>query len=73
MMTLHKHGNKAIVEQWAETTKLAYLSSGFEEMSNEITVIGGQFDIDELNHLIGTSGYMEKFLEFHAIELDLRP
>ena len=56
--TLHKHGSREMVERWADNAKSKFRESGFGEMADDIVVITGAFDLNDINRCITTSGYI---------------
>jgi hypothetical protein len=58
--TLHKHGRLEAVEEWAEKfrNKVAPVAP---EIANELVVVSGHIDIEELNKSISINGYVGKW------------
>lgn len=71
-MTVHKHGTPFLVEAEFKNMHKTYgRAKGLEDIADNLRVITGKFDIDELNKVISTAGYIETFstsLETAALE-----
>jgi len=81
--TTHRHGSPETVEEWAEKTRFALHKSRFgraaiAEGENAAailrsmqphTISSDQWDIDDLNAIISTTGYLQVVLEKMGIKL----
>jgi hypothetical protein len=62
--TLLKHGNSEYVLQHARRLQTAYRDAGFPAMASQIVVIISElWDVDRLNKIISTSGYLGRFIQ----------
>jgi hypothetical protein len=61
--TLLKHGNEDDVLDHARKIQTAYRDAGFPLMASEVVVIlSNRWDVETLNKIISTSGYLGRFL-----------
>lgn len=71
-MAVHKHGTPFLVQAEFKNMHKTYgRAKGLEDIADNLRVITGKFDIDELNKAISTADYMETFstsLETAALE-----
>ena len=81
--TTHRHGSPEDVEEWAEKTRFAlqrsrFTSAAITEGENAAallrsmqphTISSDQWDIDDLNAIISTTGYLRVVLEKMGIKL----
>jgi hypothetical protein len=67
--TLHKHGNPELVQKWYNKTHESYIKSGFNDLADSLVFIQGEFDVDQLNRVLDTTGYLPRFLDYHDIEI----
>jgi len=68
LWTMHKHGQKAIVDQWAEVAKKKYIEAGYQNLADEIFVVSGVFPVDDLNRILSTTGFIKTFCERYCID-----
>lgn len=70
MWTLHKHGTPELVSQWLATAKSKFTKIGGlgQEMADELRLLQGRIDVDEVNRAIDSSGYVKKLVERHISE-----
>ena len=61
-LTLLKHGAPDVVEAYFFKMIQTYKDSNQDHMFNDLKVVSGKLDVDELNRAISTSGYRPKFL-----------
>lgn len=59
--TLHKHGACENVSNWYAATRGRLLIAGLTEMANDLVMVSGRFDVEELNRCLSTSGYAGRF------------
>jgi hypothetical protein len=59
--TLHKHGDPEKVMKWAETHRKKLTEAGLPDLANEIIVITGKFQLEEINKMLSISGYVGNF------------
>lgn len=69
MFTLHKHGSPELVEKWYKKAQAKYEAADIQDMFATTIYVQGKFNLEELNKLINNSGYGERFMAFHGIEL----
>ena len=69
MMTLLKHGTKENVSAYLDKVIPRYREAGLPEMADQLKMISGKFDVEELNRVIDTTGYLKRFMQKHGIEL----
>jgi len=62
MSVLHKHGSKKIVEAWFNNKISKLFEAGLNDLANEFRIVFGEFEVDDLNKIINTSGYISEFL-----------
>lgn len=70
MYTMHKHGSVELVEKWLKTAQQRYREAGFSDMSDELMMVVGRFDLEPLNRVLDTTGYLKRFFEYHKIAID---
>lgn len=68
--TLLKHGNVSMVSDYAKVARASFLAMGLSDFSENIEFVSGRFKVEELNNLISTSGYIERFLKAHDIGVE---
>ena len=62
--TLLKHGNSEYVLEHARKLQTAYREAGLQGMASEVIVILSDFwEVETLNKIISTSGYLGRFLQ----------
>lgn len=62
--TLLKHGNSEYVLEHARKLQTAYRDAGLPGMASEVIVILSDFwEVETLNKIISTSGYLGRFLQ----------
>lgn len=61
--TLHKHGSLATVEKWLKNAQAKFRAAGFDDMANELTMVSGRFELDDLNRCLSTTGYIGRLYE----------
>ena len=61
--TLHKHGSPEDVSAWAIKARRALTDAGSPDMAKEIVVVSGRIPLDELNRMISTSSYVDRWYE----------
>lgn len=67
MYTMHKHGSYEIVEKWLKDAQDKFRKAGFNDMADELMMIVGRFDVEHLNRVLDTTGYLGRFFEHHGI------
>jgi len=61
--TLLKHGDSDRVLEHARKIQTAYRDAGFPVMASEVVVIiSNLWDVETLNNIISTSGYLGRFI-----------
>jgi hypothetical protein len=61
--TLLKHGNSDQVLEHAHKIRTAYRQAGFPNMASEVVVVlSDLWDVETLNKIISTSGYLDRFI-----------
>jgi hypothetical protein len=61
--TLLKHGNADQVLEQANKIRTAYRDAGFPNMASEVVVVlSDLWEVETLNKIISTSGYLAKFI-----------
>ena len=70
MDVIHKHGNLDLVKDWVENAMQGYSKAGLEDEAASLRMVVGRFDLDELNHVINTTGYIDTFLKKHGITIE---
>ena len=61
--TLLKHGDSEHVLEHARKIQTAYRDAGFPDMASEVVVIiSDLWDVETLNKIISTSGYLGRFI-----------
>lgn len=60
---LLKHGKPELVQAAYDRMRAAFIEGGFDEVANDLVLIQGRFDVDELNKAVGISGHMEKLYQ----------
>ena len=61
--TLLKHGNSDHVLEHAHKIRTAYREAGFPNMASEVVVVlSDDWDVETLNKIISTSGYLGRFI-----------
>jgi hypothetical protein len=72
--TLHKHGSPEHVNRWANTTssKLRETGDPFSmQMADEIQVVQGKFDVEDLNAVLGNGHALKNLLaKLNPIQVD---
>lgn len=62
--TLLKHGNSEYVLEHARKLQTAYRDAGLPGMASEVIVILSDFwEVETLNKIISTSGYLGRFIQ----------
>jgi hypothetical protein len=62
--TLLKHGNSDQVLEHARKIRTAYREAGFPNMASEVVVVlSDLWDVETLNRIISTSGYLGRFIQ----------
>lgn len=56
---MHKHGSPKPVEAWRKRQNAAYKAAG---LNDELYTIIGELDVDSLNRIIDTTGYLDLYL-----------
>lgn len=59
--TVHKHGDPELVHAWHRTAQRQFRIGGFDALADDLVVISGRFDLEELNRCITVSGYAATF------------
>lgn len=79
--TVHRHGSPEGVQKWVDKTQFGLHRSAFAKQLSFASdkkiirslsprsIVSSQWDVDELNRLINTTGYLGRFLEVHGISL----
>lgn len=63
-----KHGKPEVVSKYLTTARQAFIAAGAPEMANDVVSISSDsFDIKELNKILDTTGYINKFLESNKL------
>lgn len=72
MWTLHKHGPESSVRAWFDHAAQAFGKAGplGQEMRDELYLLTGTIDVDDLNRAIATSGYVKKLVSNHQIRAE---
>lgn len=61
--TMLKHGDADVVTQWSQDYRKKLCASGFEVQAQNLEVVmSKQWDIDDLNMVIHSSGYLRTLL-----------
>lgn len=60
---LHKHGNHEMVSRWFQNSRKKLIEGGAGFMADDLMVICGPIELEELNRMISTSGYCKRYLE----------
>jgi len=61
--TLLKHGNSDQVVEHAHKIRTAYREAGFAHMASQVVVVlSDLWDVETLNKIISTSGYLGRFI-----------
>lgn len=58
---LLKHGNPAIVSDYASNARQRYAAAGFADVAEDLVVITGAFDLEELNKVVSICDYVGRF------------
>jgi hypothetical protein len=66
--TMLKHGDPELVTKWFNAAVEKYKAAGLDDIADQMILVQGQFELEELNKFIGTSGYGKRFLENHGIK-----
>jgi len=61
--TLHKHGDRAWVQQDLMRMQAGFMQAGFPAMAEDLIMIEGPRDLDELNQLLQCTGYVGVYLK----------
>lgn len=61
--TLLKHGNPVLVQRYYDKTCTQYRKHNFQGIIDDLVIITGKFDLEELNKIIGITGYISRFHE----------
>ncbi len=61
--TLHKHGGVTMVENWATEARQKLRSGDLSDWADDLIVLSGPLDIDEINKCISTTGYCKRYYE----------
>jgi len=62
--TVHKHGIREQIERTSQEARRAYTEAGLTEMAASVAVISSdRWDLEPLNAIISTTGYLGLFLE----------
>lgn len=65
---LHKHGRREFVESWLLETKTKYDHTGlFGESAGLCMICPEDWDVEELNKILDTTGYLSVFLRNQGI------
>lgn len=59
--TLHKHGSVEMVRQWLQKSQDTFRQAGFPDMAENLIMIAGRFDLEDLNRCLSTTGYLAQF------------
>ena len=57
---LHKHGLPSMVDEAFSIFRGAHVEQGALDMAEDLVVIQGKFDIEDLNNVLGTCDYIGK-------------
>lgn len=60
---LHKHGDPELVSKWYNETYAKLKASGLEDWANNLMMFKGPLDINELNKMLNTTGYISAFFK----------
>ena len=60
---LLKYGNPELVKQTFDLMKQRYIEANLLDFANDLSIISGNIDIDELNKIINCTGYLKVFLK----------
>jgi len=66
---LNKHGDPEKIQAWHEKMVARYRDAGFDHYAENMLLVTGKFDVDVLNRVLDTTGYIGNFLDFHKILL----
>jgi len=69
MYILNKYGNPDLITAWHAKMVDRYRDSGFDDYADNMFIVTGKFDVDVLNRVLDTTGYIGKFLAHHDIVL----
>lgn len=79
--TLHMHGEPEMVEKWLKNAKQRFQAAGFNDMANDLMIISGRFELDDLNRCLSTTGYIGRLYEriqrgetvARSLDADIKP
>ena len=60
---LHKHGNHEMVSHWYQNSRKKLIEGGAGFMADDLMVICGPIELEELNRMLTTSGYCKRYME----------
>jgi len=60
--TLLKHGTPDRVREWVDQARGKLQNIGFDEMAAAMVIFFGNFEVEEVNACLTTTGYFEKFV-----------
>ncbi len=66
---MHKHGKPEMVQEWLSRTSQSYRDAGYDKEANDLAMVVGKFDIEDLNKVIQITGYIINFVR----RLDIDP
>lgn len=61
--TLHKHGAPDMVAKWHHEAQAKFRAAGFPDMAEQLVVITGRFELDDLNRCLSTTGFVGRLYE----------
>lgn len=60
---LLKHGLATVVNETFDTLTRGLRRAGYTDFASDLVVLEGRFDLEELNRLVTSSGYVSQFYE----------
>lgn len=61
--TLLTHGTPDEVREWVDQARVKLQDSGFDKMAADLVMLFGNFDVDEVNACLTTTGYFGTFIK----------
>ncbi|MEX3984220.1 hypothetical protein AB4Y45_35275 [Paraburkholderia sp. EG287A] len=52
-----KHGAPDLVQTYFDVARKSFMDGGYIQEANDLVFVTGQFDLEELNKMVGISGY----------------